>query len=959
MEVAAHDMTQRVKMEDERAYETLNDLNLITEGSNNLALNELYSQGLDPQMSNFNFDETDEFLNSISGVLDNTRLVSGVPPQSLSNNQTNYNEPFLSPSSINGEEIIFPDFMGQAYHEHNQNRLLQETSSNVSSIPNEKMSSFSSSVVTFNNENVTPVSHSSIEISDFTSPESMTNDKPIKVERVDKSVKTEKPDKQSPKTRQSSSSTGAGAGASAGAATANAKITKPKGSKDKNSHNMIEKKYRTNINSKILILRDAVPALRIAAGCDDVSIADLEGITPASKLNKASVLTKATEYIKHLEQKNAMLRDQNLYLQRIIQEANINANVNLSQVGGGPVNSISQHQQHHHQQQQQQQTAFAQTQHVLSSPSEHTITSGNAAQGSYSEPLYQLVPNVSSPQQQQQQHQHQPLPPPPQQQQQQQLQPQQQQQQQQGNTNQPNRFLLGGMAAVMGTSLFGGSGENDFRSLSALPFASYIFPHALLHPSPMIVQLWVLTKLILVIGSLATIFAPMLKSLFAQTEKGGDPSSSRPLLDCLLASFHFRAPLSLTALRRREILQNLQKGADAASFTQLTFDYYYLLSCEENFENTFLILVIGAILERKVPQLVPAVLSHTLNAKKSLITKLAYKGDDVTLKRLNKLISKVDGTLMFDNCFFTERFMSNALEQKFVDNDLAKHGQSKFVELQQRFSGDFFSRVLEMRLLELIQDLNITYLDQVKGNNGQILKDLKIVKLLIPENSVVNTYSLLFETVLNTNQAPILYNKIKSNIDSKVEAIMDSNVEISDDEDDEDEEKEYEKEVKEVKEYDKAGEEKEESNLNNTFTTASISKSAVKSLISREQFIILLSSLVTYYHNLDESKNEIQLLQYFKNLTTSSIDLLAFTSLIKMVNEVVPGVSSENVYIANIVVLLRKWLREDGGALLSSDLNEKLTRLLVCKGKIINGIEVDEDEEDDDEDRDENYVRRC
>ena len=642
-------------------------------------------------------------------------------------------------------------------------------------------------------------------------------------------------------------------------------------------------------------------------------------------------------------------------MQRIIQEANINANVNLSQVGGGPVNSISQQQQ---QQQQQQQTAFAQTQHVLSSPSEHTIASGNAAQGSYSEPLYQLVPNVSSPQQQQQQqHQHQPLPPPPQQQQQQ-LPPQQQQQQQQGNTNQPNRFLLGGMAAVMGTSLFGGSGEYDFRSLSALPFASYIFPHALLHPSPMIVQLWVLTKLILVIGSLATIFAPMLKSLFAQTEKGGDPSSSRPLLDCLLASFHFRAPLSLTTLRRREILQNLQKGADAALFTQLTFDYYYLLSCEENFENTFLILVIGAILERKVPQLVPAVLSHTLNAKKSLITKLAYKGDDVTLKRLSKLISKVDGTLMFDNCFFTERFMSNALEQKVVGNGLAKHGQSKFVELQQRFSGDFFSRVLEMRLLELIQDLNITYLDQVRGNNAQIMKDLKIVKLLIPENSVNNTYSLLFETVLNTNQAPMLYNKIKSNIDLKVEAIMDSNFEISDDEQD-DEEEEQEKEIKEGKEYDKDGVEKEGSGLNNTFTTASISKSAIKSLVSREQFIILLSSLVTYYHNLDESKNEIQLLQYFKNLTTSSIDLLAFTSLIKMVNEVVPGVSSENVYIANIVVLLRKWLREDGGALLNSDLNEKLTRLLVCKGKIINGIEVDEDEEDDDEDSDENDVRRC
>ena len=69
---------------------------------------------------------------------------------------------------------------------------------------------------------------------------------------------------------------------------------------------------------------------------------------------------------------------------------------------------------------------------------------------------------------------------------------------------QPNRYLLGGMAAVMGTSLFGGSGENDFRSLSALPF-SYLFPNAILNPSPLTIQLWTLTKVLLVVGSLASI----------------------------------------------------------------------------------------------------------------------------------------------------------------------------------------------------------------------------------------------------------------------------------------------------------------------------------------------------------------------------------------------------------------------------------------------------------------------
>ncbi|EFX05851.1 hlh transcription factor [Grosmannia clavigera kw1407] len=91
----------------------------------------------------------------------------------------------------------------------------------------------------------------------------------------------------------------------------------------KTAHNMIEKRYRTNLNEKIAALRDSVPSLRImtksARGEDTTEDREeLHGLTPAHKLNKATVLSKATEYIRHLEKRNNRLQDENgQMLQRI------------------------------------------------------------------------------------------------------------------------------------------------------------------------------------------------------------------------------------------------------------------------------------------------------------------------------------------------------------------------------------------------------------------------------------------------------------------------------------------------------------------------------------------------------------------------------------------------------------------------------------------------------------------
>lgn len=91
----------------------------------------------------------------------------------------------------------------------------------------------------------------------------------------------------------------------------------------KRAHNVIEKRYRANLNEKIAELRDSVPSLRAtrnANGDSNEDEEDADGSTPANKLNKASILSKATEYIKHLEIRNKRLEDENTALKNRLRQ---------------------------------------------------------------------------------------------------------------------------------------------------------------------------------------------------------------------------------------------------------------------------------------------------------------------------------------------------------------------------------------------------------------------------------------------------------------------------------------------------------------------------------------------------------------------------------------------------------------------------------------------------------------
>ncbi|ODQ81486.1 hypothetical protein BABINDRAFT_165034 [Babjeviella inositovora NRRL Y-12698] len=321
------------------------------------------------------------------------------------------------------------------------------------------------------------------------------------------------------------------------------KITKPE-KKDRSAHNMIEKKYRTNINSKILMLRDAVPSLRVAAGSVDVSMEELDGLAPASKLNKASVLTKATEYIKHLERKNDSLAQEVSDLRMLLAQQ--------SQRLQHPQQMIM---MEHIQQQPQFQRTNLQMNNInvnmVMDTNDNTIPAPIQQNGFMS-----------------------------------------------GNL--PGKVVMGGMAGIIGTTLF--HEDMDFRGLSAFP----VFNH------PMVVQFSYFIKVILVLGTVLAILQPYLF---------GQGKSEKLNLFSLLRSIlrPFSALVDKTA--HTELRSHLQSRLLSGGYTgfQIFWDYLSISTKTKSFENVFVSVIFGKLLTLQYPWIKYG-LRYFLNLDHSLLS---------------------------------------------------------------------------------------------------------------------------------------------------------------------------------------------------------------------------------------------------------------------------------------------------------------------------------------------------
>ncbi|CAG8498994.1 28336_t:CDS:2, partial [Racocetra persica] len=86
------------------------------------------------------------------------------------------------------------------------------------------------------------------------------------------------------------------------------------------AHNAIERRYRNNINDRINELKNVVPALcSLKNKEDNDEDNEVDGIPAATKLNKATILRKSTEYITYLKNNNKKIKSENEVLRKMIE----------------------------------------------------------------------------------------------------------------------------------------------------------------------------------------------------------------------------------------------------------------------------------------------------------------------------------------------------------------------------------------------------------------------------------------------------------------------------------------------------------------------------------------------------------------------------------------------------------------------------------------------------------------
>lgn len=658
--------------------------------------------------------------------------------------------------------------------------------------------------------------------------------------------------------------------------------------KVRTSHRIVERNYRCNINSKINELRDAVPTLRIATGGTNLLIADLEGLVPASKLNKASILSKAIEYIEHVQKKNDTLQSKIERLQMLVGNASAASNQQSNT--------------------QMQQSASLKSQlDFLFDFSENNLPL--IYDNDISAPANAALAYPMS-----------------------------------NSRSRASNMFLGGLAVAMGSSFIN---DDSFRGLGAIPVGG------LFQNSQIASQLIHTLRLVVLASGFVMIFEPLRQMIFSKKDKKS--TSSHPLfLSWLLVSCGLLLPPPLAPEERNVICERLL-GKRRTTFSQTLKDYALLSSSEVTFENCVLTVLTGSLLIKKSPSL-STVISMALKRRGSLLRNLEYSGSSDGLKQLAAMIKTLDGLHLFESDNLMQRFVNLSLQVPICTGINSGENEMTYVDFYLRNRSDLYGVLYSWRVVELIHELNVVYLEILSTsaddkNDGMksLEEDLDKLEKYIGNNNPLKRQLLLLKGVISSKNVPNLMATIQADLRSYMDKLNAMYVEAEVTDDDSEFEEESESRSTVVMEGP------------NTLSYDIINNRSILyslNIIDEEKFIALVSSAVMYYLKDDKNLDALKLLRLLEFKEASQpVTLFTITCFVKLVCAIIKSENEDKAQaeseedknlenldpesckvLESLIKLMRGWLNDNTKDCLTQQLRSDLSDLVVNKGLALNAI---------------------
>lgn len=678
------------------------------------------------------------------------------------------------------------------------------------------------------------------------------------------------------------------------------------GKKVRTSHRVIERNYRCNINSKINELRDVVPTLKIATGNSKLLIADLEGLVPAAKLNKASVLSKAIEYIDHLQRKNDSLLDKIARLQELVGKASAQNSSHNEAIKMEPSSSTR----------SRLDFGFDFNDNNLSLLySSDAIAPENAAQA------YPMGYSLSR------------------------------------NSN----FMFGGAALSLGSTFIN---DDNFRGLGAAPI------NLLFTKSPMIAsQLITTLRLVILSAGILMMVEPLRQAIFGNSQK---KNKDQPLLlSWLLVKFGLQLPPPLSPSAKDDICNRLL-GKTRTNLSQMIKDYALLSSSELTFENCLLTVLVGSILVKRNSSLSYAV-SMGLKRRGSLLLNLEYNGENQSLKQLASLIKTLDGLSLFESESLLQRFENLSIQKPICNDVNSGENEMTYVDFYLRNRNDVYGVLYSWRVIELIHELNLVYLELLSNLRDSkseamknLLNDTQKLEGFVGESGPLRRHILLMKSIISTENVPSTIKGVQLDVAEylwKLGAFYEeSQLDAADDDDILEVDEEDEEESADGESLGDIGSRQNvQLRVPKTLARDIVqNKSIIYSLniVDEEKLSALVSSALCYYLGHEQNVKLLQLLRLLKfKEHDQPVSLFTFTCFVKLLCMIVKSDDDDNSndeeknalwasmdsetcsVLESLVKIMRGWLNDSNRKeCLSHELRSELSELIVTKGLALNSI---------------------